>query len=120
LVSINVSHCTVRSRDFNDFVGVCLVKDPTHRSSTVDLLHHAFLQSATDSRPVVALLSEANAEITVETVDVEEISLDVSALFSFYNSLEVVLRALFFLKLFLKYSESTSWIIDPCTIQKCV
>lgn len=34
------------SRDFRDFVAACLVKDPDHRPTAKDLLHHRFIRSA--------------------------------------------------------------------------
>lgn len=49
------------SKDFNDFVGLCLQKDPTTRPSAEELLKHPFITQATStSESVLAALVEAS------------------------------------------------------------
>lgn len=59
------------SKDFSEFLKLCLVKDPTKRSTANELLQHPFISDATDVKPVRDLILEFKADI-VEEVQVEE------------------------------------------------
>ncbi|XP_076048131.1 sterile20-like kinase isoform X6 [Oratosquilla oratoria] len=65
---------TKYSREFNDFVAKCLVKDPNQRPSAEDLLKHPFLDKVLDAKPIIDLLLEYKAEVVEEEVveDLEE------------------------------------------------
>lgn len=70
------------TKEFNDFVTLCLIKDPHSRPTSDQLLQHPFLKSVTiDPSPcrnaVLNLLREFNAEV-IEEVVVEDDSIDVS------------------------------------------
>uniref|UniRef100_A0A1I7RLT9 Protein kinase domain-containing protein n=1 Tax=Bursaphelenchus xylophilus TaxID=6326 RepID=A0A1I7RLT9_BURXY len=56
----------------NDFVACCLVKNPNERPSARDLKTHPFIKDTPDRRPIMALLSEKNADIVDEEVLMEE------------------------------------------------
>lgn len=58
------------SREFSDFLSVCLQKDPTKRPEAHELLDHPFLINATDVKPVRELILEFKADI-VEEVEEE-------------------------------------------------
>jgi len=61
------------SKEFNDFLKHCLVKDPHKRPSVEDLLKHPFIREAVDKKPLLDLLAEFKAEIiNEEEMDVEE------------------------------------------------
>jgi len=61
------------SKEFNDFLKHCLVKDPHKRPSVEDLLKHPFIREAIDKKPLLDLLAEFKAEIiNEEEMDVEE------------------------------------------------
>lgn len=60
------------SKDFNDFLKLCLVKDPNKRPNVEELLKHPFVRNAVDKKPVLDLLAEFKAEIINE----EEMDLD--------------------------------------------
>jgi len=61
------------SKEFNDFLKQCLVKDPHKRPSVEDLLKHPFIREAVDKKPLLDLLAEFKAEIiNEEEMDVEE------------------------------------------------
>merc|ERR1719323_834029 len=60
------------SKDFNDFLKLCLVKDPHKRPNIEELLKHPFVKHAVDKKPVLDLLAEFKAEIINE----EEMDLD--------------------------------------------
>ena len=59
------------SREFNDFISKCLVKDPNQRPNAQDLLNHPFIKNATDIKPVRVLISEYKAEVVEEVVTLE-------------------------------------------------
>ncbi|KAK6638971.1 hypothetical protein RUM43_007241 [Polyplax serrata] len=61
------------SKEFNEFVAKCLVKDPSQRSTAEDLLKHPFICNATDSKPVRDLLLEYKAEVVEEEVVDDEV-----------------------------------------------
>jgi len=61
------------SREFNDFLSACLVKDPHRRPSAQDLLKHPFIRDASDRKPLLDLLAEFKAEVIhEEEMDVDE------------------------------------------------
>jgi len=61
------------SREFNDFLKHCLVKDPHQRPNAVELLKHPFIKGAVDKKPLLDLLAEFKAEIiNEEEIDVDE------------------------------------------------
>ena len=60
------------SKDFNNFLKLCLVKDPHKRPNIEELLKHPFVRHAVDKKPVLDLLAEFKAEIINE----EEMDLD--------------------------------------------
>jgi len=61
------------SKEFNDFLKHCLVKDPHKRPSVEDLLKHPFIREAIDKKPLLDLLAEFKAEIiNEEEMDIEE------------------------------------------------
>jgi len=61
------------SKEFNDFLKQCLVKDPHKRPNVEDLLKHPFIREAIDKKHLLDLLLEFKAEIiNEEEMDVEE------------------------------------------------
>lgn len=56
------------SKEFNDFVGKCLVKDPMQRPTAVELLKHPFISKDLDVKPIRDLLLEYKAEVVEEEV----------------------------------------------------
>eukprot|EP01122_Echinamoeba_exundans_P010168 TRINITY_DN3746_c0_g1_i1.p1 TRINITY_DN3746_c0_g1~~TRINITY_DN3746_c0_g1_i1.p1 ORF type:complete len:1109 (+),score=400.80 TRINITY_DN3746_c0_g1_i1:238-3564(+) len=47
------------SKDFQDFIADCLIKDPKHRQTAEELLQHPFITNAPDSSaPIIQLLEE--------------------------------------------------------------
>ena len=59
-----------RSKEFNDFISRCLIKDVDKRATLKDLLAHPFLaDKAEDDRtnqPLIRLAAEAKAEVIEE------------------------------------------------------
>lgn len=51
------------SREFSEFLSICLQKDPTKRPTAAALLEHPFISGATDVRPVRELILEFKADI---------------------------------------------------------
>lgn len=60
------------SKQFNDFLAYCLVKDPQQRPNASDLLNHEFIRDFTDKKPILALISEYKAEVVEEVVEENE------------------------------------------------
>ncbi|RZB41606.1 STE20-like serine/threonine-protein kinase [Asbolus verrucosus] len=54
------------SKDFNDFVSTCLIKDPQKRPNCDELLKHQFINCTLDSKPIRDLLLEYKAEVVEE------------------------------------------------------
>lgn len=47
------------SKDFQDFIADCLIKDPKHRQNATELLQHPFIANApADASPILSLLEE--------------------------------------------------------------
>nr|XP_045597775.1 serine/threonine-protein kinase 10-like isoform X2 [Procambarus clarkii] len=57
------------SKEFNDFISKCLVKDPALRPSAVELLQHPFICKDLDVKPIRDLLLEYKAEVVDEDMD---------------------------------------------------
>lgn len=62
------------SKDFNDFLAQCLIKDPSKRPTADQLLTHPFIKDVTDKKPLLDLLSEFKAEVLEEVVVEDETS----------------------------------------------
>ncbi|XP_046994651.1 serine/threonine-protein kinase 10 isoform X1 [Schistocerca americana] len=60
------------SKDFNEFIARCLIKDPTQRPTAGDLIKHPFINCTLDSKPIRDLLLEYKAEVVEEEVMDEE------------------------------------------------
>lgn len=60
------------SKDFRDFLSLCLIKDPHQRPSAEDLLKHPFIANAIDKKPVKDLISEYKAEVVEEVTEEQE------------------------------------------------
>ncbi|RWS09154.1 STE20-like serine/threonine-protein kinase, partial [Dinothrombium tinctorium] len=56
------------SKEFNEFVAYCLIKDPNQRPSAEDLLKHPFIKDCNDSKPIRDLIIEYKAEIFDEVL----------------------------------------------------
>ncbi|OWF53186.1 serine/threonine-protein kinase 10-like isoform X2 [Mizuhopecten yessoensis] len=56
------------SKDFKDFVNMCLVKSPDLRPTAEELLMHPFIRDYTDKSDLVDLILEAKAEV-VEVIE---------------------------------------------------
>ncbi|KAF4527368.1 hypothetical protein B566_EDAN015908 [Ephemera danica] len=54
------------SKQFNDFISCCLVKDPSQRPTSDVLLKHPFVSGNLDSKPIRDLLLEYKAEVVEE------------------------------------------------------
>ncbi|XP_044017440.1 serine/threonine-protein kinase 10 isoform X2 [Aphidius gifuensis] len=54
------------SKDFNDFIAKALIKDPTQRPTTDELLNHPFINCTLDSKPIRDLLLEYKADVVEE------------------------------------------------------
>ena len=67
----------VRSSEFQEFLSLCLLKDPGARSSATDLLQHAFISGVEDNKPLRILYQEVKSE--VQEI-VEELSEDADLL----------------------------------------
>ncbi|XP_067015869.2 serine/threonine-protein kinase 10 [Anabrus simplex] len=60
------------SKDFNDFIAKCLIKDPSQRPTAEELLKHQFINCTLDAKPVRDLLLEYKAEVVEEELLDEE------------------------------------------------
>ena len=83
------------SKDFNDFLAQCLIKDPTKRPTADQLLTHPFIKDVTDKKPLLDLLSEFKAEVHEEVIPIlpdEDETLDVSLYFPYECSFFILLH----------------------------
>jgi len=69
-----------RSKDFNNFISRCLVKDVEKRATLTELLAHPFLASLNrgvdekiPKQPIIRLTAEAKAEV-IEEMDISEVT----------------------------------------------
>lgn len=60
------------SKDFHDFLSLCVVKSPEMRSSAADLLTHPFIADVVDNKPLKELYNEAKADVIEEFEDLPE------------------------------------------------
>ncbi|CAL4065683.1 unnamed protein product, partial [Meganyctiphanes norvegica] len=61
------------SKEFNDFIAKCLVKDPNQRPTAAELLKHPFIDRDLSDKPIKDLLLEYKAEVVeFEEEDVED------------------------------------------------
>lgn len=60
---------SIWSKNFNDFIAICLIKDPTKRPTCDDLLKHNFISGTLDPKPIRDLLLEYKAEVVEELTD---------------------------------------------------
>ena len=61
--------------EFNDFIRICLTKDPNQRPTAGQLLEHPFVRNALDPKPILDLLTEFKAEIVEEEItDMDDVS----------------------------------------------
>lgn len=59
------------SDEFNDFLAKCLQKEPSSRFLTSQLLEHSFLRDVESNLPIVQLIKEAKADVTIELCEVD-------------------------------------------------
>lgn len=64
------------SKEFNDFLSKCLVKLPSGRASSKELLSHPFINEDIDLQPLRLLYHEVRADVeeTIEDLDEESSS----------------------------------------------
>ncbi|RUS73025.1 hypothetical protein EGW08_019211 [Elysia chlorotica] len=60
------------SKNFNDFVKKCLVKNPEQRATAHELLEHPFIKDVKDKRALQELILEAKAEVVEVVEDLSE------------------------------------------------
>lgn len=60
------------SKQFSDFLALCLTKDPNQRPNVDELLKHPFLRDASDKKPLRDLISEYKAEVVEELVTTDQ------------------------------------------------
>lgn len=60
------------SKEFKDFLALCLIKDPNQRPSSEELLKHPFIANSTDRKPLKDLISEYKAEVVEEVTEEQE------------------------------------------------
>ncbi|CAB3362768.1 Hypothetical predicted protein [Cloeon dipterum] len=60
------------SKDFNDFIAACLIKDPVQRPLAETLLKLPFIDCKLDSKPIRDLLLEYKAEVVEEELEDDE------------------------------------------------
>lgn len=71
------------SKEFNDFIAACLVKDPDDRPDARTLLSHPFVSGQQSPKHIIALLIEYQADVVEEDVELED---HVSALHGYGTS----------------------------------
>ncbi|XP_013774676.1 serine/threonine-protein kinase 10-like isoform X2 [Limulus polyphemus] len=77
------------SKEFNDFLATCLVKDPQQRLSAEDLLKHPFIANAVDRKPLIELITEYKAEVFEELTEDSDYLSDVSSRSSLYRESQI-------------------------------
>ncbi|XP_067038545.1 serine/threonine-protein kinase 10-like [Acropora muricata] len=60
------------SKDFHDFLSLCVVKSADMRTSAGQLLEHPFIANVTDNKPLKELYNEAKAVVIEELEDLPE------------------------------------------------
>lgn len=60
------------SKDFRDFLSLCLTKDPNQRPTSEELLKHPFVTKCVDRKPLKDLISEYKAEVVEEVTEEHE------------------------------------------------
>ena len=60
------------SKDFKDFLSKCLVKLPSRRASSSELLNHPLIKDATDLQPLRLLYHEVRADVQETIEDLPE------------------------------------------------
>ncbi|KAG8240410.1 hypothetical protein J437_LFUL003124 [Ladona fulva] len=60
------------SKDFNDFIADCLIKDPSRRPTAAELLKLPFINCTLDAKPIRDLLLEYKAEVVEEEEVMDE------------------------------------------------
>ncbi|XP_054714564.1 serine/threonine-protein kinase 10-like [Uloborus diversus] len=60
------------SKQFNDFLTKCLIKDPQKRATAKELLEHPFISDAWDNKPLRELISEHKAEVFEEVTEEDD------------------------------------------------
>ncbi|KAL1432194.1 hypothetical protein MTO96_013524 [Rhipicephalus appendiculatus] len=60
------------SKEFRDFLTLCLTKDPNQRPTSEELLKHPFVASCVDRKPLKDLISEYKAEVVEEVTEEQE------------------------------------------------
>lgn len=60
------------SKEFKDFLSLCLIKDPNQRPTSEELLKHPFIANSTDRKPLKDLISEYKAEVVEEVTEEQE------------------------------------------------
>lgn len=85
------------SKEFNDFIRLCLTKDPNQRPTAAELLQHPFVRNAYDCKPILDLLTEFKAEIVEDTItDIEDVSGILFLLLSLRTPLVFASRTIFY------------------------
>lgn len=67
-----LDHPSRWSKEFNDFIAHCLIKDPNNRPTADELLKHPFVSKNVDSKPLRDLISEYKAEVVEEVEDADD------------------------------------------------
>lgn len=83
------------SKEFNDFLAKCLVKDPTQRPTASELLKHPFIACTLDSKPIKDLLIEYKAEVVEEDVEDDSHIVEDDGILFFFNLFFPSLKATF-------------------------
>lgn len=74
------------SKDFSEFLRKCLIKDPIQRPTADQLLGDKFVNELIiDRKPICDLIAEYKADVTVEEVEEEDVSLKLCFSTSFHK-----------------------------------
>lgn len=60
------------SKEFKEFLALCLTKDPNQRPTSEELLKHPFVANCIDRKPLKDLISEYKAEVVEEVTEEQE------------------------------------------------